>query len=81
MLPPLREVEQASTLEAYPGSLPTLGLNKYKNVDFKAEKRHPNPYKVQRHQSSRDGARYRKYKVDHHKEEIFREVLMPAPAE
>lgn len=48
MLPPLKETEQ-STLDAYPGTLPTLGLNKYKMVDFKSEEKYPNPYKVQRH--------------------------------
>lgn len=82
MLPPLKDGEQESTLEAYPGSLPTLGLNKYKNVDLKASEKYPNPYKVQRHQSSRDGVqkrRYHKYRADHHEEEIFSEVLMPAP--
>ena len=56
MLPSLAHNQQASTIDPYPGSLPTLGLNKYKNVDLKSEDKYPNPYRVQRHQSTtRDG--------------------------
>lgn len=86
MLPALADnMRQTSTLDPYPGALPTLGLNKYKNVDFKQDEKYPNPYRVQRHQSTtRDGNAIKNsyvYRAVHSKEEIFDERMIQIPGD